>query len=301
MFDPQQEQKDESPNETTELDSGEFAATSEDLISIGDYKIVRNFGRGICTDLYLAESPKSSDRQFVLKVLGDKSEESVKWFASVGSVMNGLDHPNILTCDDIGLSAEGFSYMAMPFVAGGDLWHITKNHGPLEPVRLVQIIDLIARGIDYAHSRGVVHGNLHPKHILVDDKAHPWIIGFGEVTSDRHGFPFGNPHHLAPEQIFSNSIVPASDIYALAEVSFLCLCGSFPFAGHNGTQSMLNQKRLGPVPSIRQRYGDISERVDQVLQRGMAIGTDERYASADDFSKSFSAAVESMTKESDAG
>lgn len=264
--------------------------------SIGGYTIVHCLARGNFTDIYEAVSPKSPDRRYVLKVLRKDSNGSNEWFASVASLTNSLDHPNILPCDPV-ISAEASCFIVMPYVNGSNLLDTVKNDGVLAPVRLLQLVDSTARALDYAHERGVIHGNLHPKHILLDRDDNVWVIGFAEVTSKRPShLPFGNPHHLAPEQIVSNSTILASDVYALAEVSYLCLCGSFPFGGQRSASAMLQRKQSGPIPSIRESRPELSKRLDEVLQRGMAIHADERYSSAGKFAKSLSAALESTTK-----
>ena len=290
--DAEKELAGESPDDTVDIP----APTTDHPTSIGAFTLVRLIAHGTLTRLYEAQYSTSSDLRFVAKILRGDSQETRKWFASVASAMNALDHPNILRCESFD-STDEYSYIVTPLVDGNDLWETVRKNGPLESTRLIQIVSDTARALDYAHSCGVIHGNLHPKHVLLDHDGSVSLIGFAEFGPSRHyKMRFGNPHHLAPEQIESDLTLPASDIYAITEVSYLCLCGSFAFAGHNSTQDMFKRKRSGPIPSIKERRPDSSKRVDAILQRGMAIRPEERYSSAGEFASAFSAAIESMTK-----
>jgi serine/threonine-protein kinase len=282
----------ESPDDTVEIS----APITERPTSIGAFTLVRLFGHGSHFTVYEAKSSTSPDERLVVKIGRGDSQGVRKLCDSMASVMNALDHPNILPCKAFGATAE-CCYMAMPWIEGGDLQHTVMNAGTLEPARLLRIVAATAQALDYAHGRGIVHGDLHPKHVLLDHDDHPWLIGFGEVPAEGPvDIPIGNPHHRAPEQLESNSTVPATDVYALAEVSYLCLCDCFPFGSCGGILKLLERKRSGPIPSIRERRPDLSRRVDQVLQRGMAIHPDERYPSAGEFAKALAAALESRTK-----
>lgn len=255
---------------------------------IGAYRIVRLISEGSYARLYEAESPNSPGRRYVLKVLRPRpdSQDLAEWFASVATAINSLDHPNILPCHSF-VPDDECCYMVLPFVDGRDLREIVFRDGVLEPAQLLQIVDSTARALDYAHGHGVVHSNLHPAHILLDD-AQVRLIGFATYTRERPLHTLGNPHHLAPEQISSGRSVTATDVYALAEVSYLCLCGYFPFGGQD-TLVMVDQKKSGPIPSIRERRPELSKRLDEVLQRGMAIQPDDRYSSAGKFAEALSA------------
>ena len=262
--------------------------------SIGSYSIVRPLAHGRLTCLYEAKDPKSCDRPVVLKVLRNESPETVVWFRAIASVASGLDHPHILPFSQV--STEERFFVVMPFVEGKDLRQIVMDDGAFDSTRLLPILAATAEAVDYAHGRGIVHGDLHPKHILMDADAHVWLIGFREYGPEwPTDQPFGNLHHLAPEQLEGDSAARATDIYALAEVSYLCLCASFPFS-HEDARSMLERKRRGPVPSLRERRPDFSRRLDNILQRAMAIRPDERYSSASEFVQSLSVEINRGSK-----
>lgn len=150
---------------------------------------------------------------------------------------------------------------------------------------VIRIVRAVASALDYAHGRDVVHGNVHPKHVLLNRSGHVSIIGFAEAGSgSTEEMIIGNPHHFAPEQLAHfESTVPQSDIYALAEIAFLLLSGTFPFQGTADIVDLWNRKRFGPVPRIRDRRPELSFGVDLTLQRAMAIRPEERFPSAGQF------------------
>ncbi|MCH7779981.1 MAG: protein kinase [Acidobacteria bacterium] len=144
------------PEDTVEFPTPE----SEHPASIGAYTIERLLAHGRAACIYQAASPKSDNRQCVLKVLRKKnSHRLADWFAALASVMDRLDHPNILPCESF-RSTEECDYIVMPFVEGNNLCETVVSNGALEPARLAPIIAATAEAIDYAHGRGVVHGDL---------------------------------------------------------------------------------------------------------------------------------------------
>lgn len=284
---------DESLDDTVELPATE----REEPASIGPYRVVRPLAYGTNTRLYEVASSDAPDQRLVLKQLQDRGQEGTKWFTAVATAMKTLDHPNIVPCHSFVDDGEQ-CFMVMPFVEGSSLLEIVRQ-GTIESARLMQIVNSVGVALDYAHDSGIVHGNLHPKHILLDETDHASLIGFAELGSGRHCRVFGNPHHLAPEQCESNSTLPATDVYALAEVCYLCLCGLFPFGDAGGAVDLLKRKRVGPIPSIRERRPELSKRVDKILQRGMAISPEQRFPSAGEFSREFSAALSRTRRRSE--
>jgi len=203
------------------------------------------------------------------------------------TLLASLQHPNIVGLVEIGdASGHGF-YCAVEQIEGESLGEMIRSRGPLPHAEVVQILRRVAAALDFAHARGVVHGNLHPKHILQDQTGHIFLIGFGDVAPESSEVKWlGNPHFLAPEQFADfGHIVPETDIYQLSELAFLLLTGSFPFGGTGGSGigQLLKVKRTGPVPSIRPYRPDLPRSVDSVLKRAMGLQPKARFASANLF------------------
>jgi serine/threonine-protein kinase len=192
-----------------------------------------------------------------------------------------LDHPNIVRLVEIG-DAQGHGFFsALYYVDGGSLADMVRRALP-DHAEIVRIARSVAIALDYAHGRNIVHGNLHARHILLDRTGHVSLIGFGEIGPEcPEGVIFGNPHYMAPERLADfGKIVPQTDVYALAEVVFLLMSGFYPFQHAEDIDQLLNRKRLGPVPSVREYRPDMPLRVDVTLQRAMALRPEDRFRSA---------------------
>ena len=142
-----------------------------------------------------------------------------------------------------------------------------------------------------------MHGVLHPRHILLDrtGRASPSSVSGRLPAPDaRKARSFGNPHFLGmPEQFAGlDRTVPQTDVYALAEVVFLLLSGSFPFQEAGGIEQLLSRKESGSVPSVRMFRPELPHRVDLTLQRAMALRSEDRYRSAGQFVEELDGALQ---------
>jgi serine/threonine-protein kinase len=278
MVEPKQGEGPESLDDSTLIDPVEPSPSSQPA-SVGRFEIARLIAQGSYTRIYEVTAPNASGSRLALKSLNTESESVSRWFERGVSNTGSLNHPHILPCHESGRH-EGSPYMVMPLVDGTSVQELVHRQAFPEPVEVVRIARAVASALDYAHGRGVVHGDVHPKHVLLDRTGYVWLTGFAEVGCGRpEEMCFGNPHHLAPEQFtgFENT-VPQTDVYALGEVAFLLLTGSFPFRG--GIFELLERKRSGPVPSIRERRPELPRLVDLTLQRAMAVRPEDRFRSA---------------------
>jgi serine/threonine-protein kinase len=284
MVEPQQGEHPEPLEATTVIEPIQPSPTSEPT-TVGRFQIVHLLAQGGHATIYEVSTPDAGGQRHALKLLNTEMEPVVRWFEKGASVTARLNHPHILPCHESG-RIDGRPYMLMPHVDGDS---VTKAvlHGNVMPgpAEVVRIARAVAAALDYAHGRDVVHGNVHPNHVLLSRTGHVWLIGFAEVGV---GYPeemiFGNPHHLAPEQFCGfETAVPQTDVYALAEVVFLLLSGSFPFQGVESTIDLFERKRSGPAPSIRGRRPELPRTVDLTLQRAMSVRPEDRFRSAGQF------------------
>jgi serine/threonine protein kinase len=172
-------------------------------------------------------------------------------------------------------------YLALALVRGSDLSHRIRAVGPAPVADVIRIIGDVAAALHYAHGRGVVHGNLHPNHVLIDEGRAAKVIGFGEFPLPADAM-FGNPRHLAPEQLAGAALTPATDVYSLAETAFWLLTGRHPYYA-DGALEMLAMKDSEPAPSARTIRPELSPRLDAVLRRGMALKPTDRFNSIVEF------------------
>jgi serine/threonine-protein kinase len=205
------------------------------------------------------------------------------------AMLNGsLEHPHIPALYEIGRHA-GRPYSVRMFVRGDDVQNGLRGK-PRSLPEVARIVADVASALDYAHGRGVIHGCVHPRHVLVDENGSAWLIGFGEYPP-ADAKALGNPLHLAPEQMEGDNLVtPASDVFALAETALWLLCGRHPFEGMRDIELLAAKL----TPQLRRPIQDllpgVSPAVEQVLQRGLAAEPEGRYTTAGEFATALAAA-----------
>jgi eukaryotic-like serine/threonine-protein kinase len=259
-----------------------------ELPSIPGYEIIELVGRNGVGHLIYRARQSATGMLVCLNVAhscGDFGQMVAEGLRHQAEVLGELHHPNIVRVAEVGEAPTYGFFSALQYVDGTSLAEMVRHAELPAHSEVVRIATQVAAALDYAHGRNIVHGHVHPKHILLDHTGHVFLSGFGEVGP---GFPegavFGNPHALAPEQLdgFQNT-GPQSDIYGLATVVFLLLTGFFPLQGIEGTLELLNRKLSVPAPSIRERQPELARSVDRTLQRAMALRPEDRYQSASQF------------------
>ncbi len=202
-----------------------------------------------------------------------------------------VDDPHIIPVYEAD-EADGVLFIAMRFVAGGDLRRVLEREGMLAPDRAAEFISPVASALDAAHAAGLVHRDVKPGNILVDARAgrpdHVYLSDFGaskgamtSVSLTGQGF-LGTPDYAAPEQINGLAVDGRTDQYALACVAFRLLAGVPPFERDHG-MAVLLAHLSAPPPSLTARRPDLPGGADEVLASGMAKTPDQRYASCGDF------------------
>jgi serine/threonine protein kinase len=246
--------------------------------------------------IYLARQSSSGClvRLNVVNSSGEFGQMVADELRQQAQVLATLDHPNIVRLVEFG-DARGFGFFsAVEYIEGASPAEKVFRLELPDHTELVRIVRLVAAALDYAHGRDVIHGSVHPKNILLDRTGHVSLIGFAEVGPRRPGgMCFGNPHFLAPEQLTDfDKAVPQTDVYALAEVVFLLLSGSFPFHGAVGIADLFDRKLSGAVPSIRGCRPELPRRVELNLERAMAVRPEDRFRSAGEFVEELDGALQ---------
>jgi serine/threonine protein kinase len=202
-----------------------------------------------------------------------------------------VDDPHIIPVYEAA-EADGVLFIAMRFVAGGDLREVLEREGPLPAVRAVEFISPVASALDAAHRAGLVHRDVKPGNILVDAQAgrpdHVYLSDFGaskgamtSVSLTGQGF-LGTPDYAAPEQVNGMAVDGRTDQYALACVTYRLLAGIVPFERDHG-MAVLLAHLSAPPPSLAVRRPDLPGTVDLVLAKAMAKAPDQRYEFCGDF------------------
>ncbi len=206
----------------------------------GDYELLEVIGRGGQGVVYRARQ-KSLNRTVALKVIGLghwASEAHLKRFRREAEAAASLDHPGIVPVYEVG-ERDGSCYFSMKLVEGGQLDAVVKRE-PMPIRRAVELISKVARTVHYAHEHGILHRDIKPGNILLDQKNEPHLTDFGlarlietESTVTRTMEVLGTPSYMAPEQAVGNNdaVSSVTDVYGLGAVLYQLVTSHPPFAG----------------------------------------------------------------------
>ena len=206
----------------------------------GDYELLDVIGRGGQGVVYRARQ-KSLNRIVALKVIGLghwATEAHLKRFRLEAEAAASLEHPGIVPIHEVG-ERDGSCYFSMKFVEGGQLDEVARRE-PMSIRQAVELIAKIARTVHYAHEHGILHRDIKPGNILLDQKGEPHLTDFGlarlvesESTVTRTVEVLGTPSYMAPEQAAGNnaSVSSVTDVYGIGAVLYQLLTGQPPFAG----------------------------------------------------------------------
>jgi serine/threonine-protein kinase len=251
---------------------------------VAGYRIVEQAGSGGMGVVYRAEETGLGGRPVALKLLpaalaGDPDFRAR--FLREMRVAAAIDHPNIVPIYRAG-EDRGRLYLAMRYVHASDLRRLLEAEGRLTPERALAILDQVARALDAAHARGLVHRDVKPGNILLappvfdSDAEHVYLVDFGLARSDSDdrslgggGSFLGTPRYAAPEQAAGRPVDGRTDGYALGCVLYECLTGQPPFPGGSGEAILLAHLEASP-PQVTALRPDLPPAIDQVVARAMA-------------------------------
>jgi beta-lactam-binding protein with PASTA domain/predicted Ser/Thr protein kinase len=252
------------------------------------YTIVTRLGSGGMADVYCAEDQQLG-RRVALKVLYDRfaeDSEFVERFRREASHAAGLNHQHIVAVYDRG-EWEGTSYIAMEFVDGQTLKQVIQAEAPMDPVRAIDLITQVLRAARFAHRRGVIHRDLKPHNVIVDEEQRAKVTDFGIAragASDmtQTGSIMGTAQYLSPEQAQGHAVTPQSDLYSIGICLYEMLTGRIPFEGDSAVAIALKQVNEAPVPPSHYNRAIPAPLEDAVL-RALAKDPGERFPDADAF------------------
>jgi CheY-like chemotaxis protein/predicted Ser/Thr protein kinase len=252
---------------------------------IAGYKIEGLAGRGGMGVVFRAEHVHLG-RHVALKVLtadlaGNRSFR--QRFIREAQTAARLDHPNIVPVYDAG-EAEGLLYIAMKFIDGSDLGHLLDAEDRFTAQRTVELLAPIADALDTAHAAGLVHRDVKPGNVLVDN-LRSWLTDFGltkriasRTALTAAGRTVGTAAYLAPEQIRGQDVDARTDVYAFGCVLYECLTGAVPFERDTDMAVLWAHLEADPDPPS-ERVKELVKEIDPVFERGLAKKKDDRFAS----------------------
>src|SRR5881398_2296182 len=253
-------------------------AVSDTLINTlfdGRYRVVRKLGSGGMADVYLAEDEELG-RRVAIKILNDRhanDEQFVERFRREAKNAAGLSHPNIVSIFDRG-QAENTYYIAMEYLDGRSLKELITARGPAPINVAVDYARQILAALRVAHRQGVVHRDIKPHNVLVDDEGHVKVTDFGIARAGasqmtEEGSIIGTAQYLSPEQARGTQVDQTSDLYSLGIVLYELLTGTVPFNGETPVE--IAMKHLSAVPERPSaKRPEIPHDLDMVVLRALA-------------------------------
>jgi hypothetical protein len=254
----------------------------------GDYELVREIARGGMGIVFFARQI-SLNRPVALKMIlaGQLAHDTdIKRFYLEAEAAANLDHPGIVPIYEVG-QHEGQHYFSMVFVEGQSLAQ-KLAHGPLPPREAAALLVKVAEAVAYAHQRGVIHRDLKPGNILLDQNGNPRVTDFGlakKVEGDSgltgSGQIMGTPSYMPPEQAGGKrgAVGPAADVYALGATLYALITGRPPFQAATAMDTVLQVFRDEPVPP-RRLNAAIPRDLETICLKCLEKEPAKRYASA---------------------
>ena len=243
-------------------------------------------------EVWLAEDQRLG-RWVAIKALREAFDEkldadTIAGFEREATVIARLQHPNIVAVHDAG-SHEGRRYIVMEYVHGYSMRQLLETQGRLTEAEAIRYGAQVASALQYAHEKDVVHCDIKPENVLINENGVAKVADFGvaetltrTMTPRQAADLLGTVAYLAPEVIEGASPSPASDIYSLSLTVFEAIAGRLPFGG-TSAGATIGQRLAAPAPALRTFSRGASAEMESVLARGLALTPSDRYATAGAF------------------
>lgn len=249
---------------------------------IRGYELRERIGAGGFGAVYRANQI-SVAREVAVKIILPQyanRPDFVRRFESEARLIAQLDHLHIVPLFDFWREEDGSAFLIMRWLRGGSLRNLLK-HSPISLEMTVRVIDQICRALAFAHQKGIIHRDIKPDNILLDEQRNGYLSDFGiakdtilNVNITTPDDNPGTPAYSAPEQLGGGELSPQTDLYALGITLYECLTGDHPFPGAP------LQHLYDPLPSISARRREIPVAIDDVIRHATAKRAQDRYPDA---------------------
>ena len=263
-------------------------ATHPELLGrIGRYDIEKPIGRG-CMGVVVKGFDTELHRPVAIKIMLPRwsaNGTARQRFAREARAAAAILHPNVIAIHGVD-EIDSVPYLVMPYIAGPTLQSLVESTGPLPENEIVRIAKQIASGLAAAHSQGLVHRDIKPGNILVDQHGHRvWIVDFGLVRAEHDasmtqtGWIAGTPNFMSPEQCRGMDVDGRSDLFSLGSVLYFLATGALPFAAE-APMGVLHRIGNEEPQSVRKRNETISATLAELIERLMAKKPEHRFQTA---------------------
>jgi serine/threonine-protein kinase len=266
--------------------------------TLGPYRIEAELGVGGMGHVYRAVAPDGEEVALKL-VKSDLAQDTVfrKRFDREARIAQTVSHPHVVPVLDTG-EQEGIPYLTQRFIRGGTLGDMIERDGKVSLDVAAQVTREAAAGLDALHAQGLIHRDVKPANILVDEQGVAYITDFGLAKDTqgslltRPGQALGSMDYMSPEQIRGAEVSAATDVYALGCVVWECLLGKPPFADRQGMRVLWAHLQDDP-PDPSTLSSDIPPAVGQAILGALKKEPEERPQSASEFARLLDEAVAS--------
>lgn len=273
-----------------------MALNSQQVRTLGNYHLLEQVGRGGMATVFKAFDP-GQQRYVAIKVMSPamaNEGQFSKRFRREAEVVMRLKHPHIVPVEGFG-EQDGFVYLVMPLLKVGSLADRLQK-GALSPTEGARIMSQVSNALQFAHDQGVVHRDVKPSNVLLDENGNALLSDFGlaqihDASVSLTGSALlGTPAYMSPEQARGDTVDARSDQYSLGVILYQLSTGTLPFEADT-PMAVLMKHINEPLPPARMKSPNVPPAVERVILKATAKLPQERFASVAEFNQAFQAAL----------
>ena len=262
------------------------------------YRLGEKIAGGGMGTVFAARDEKLN-RKVAVKVLADHlagDDSFVERFRREAQAAAGLAHPNIATVYDYG-EEDGCHFIVMEIAEGRDLARVLREEGPLPVERVAAIVGQICAALGHAHAAGIVHRDVKPANVILDDNDRVKVTDFGiaraagDTKLTLTGTVLGTAHYISPEQANGDTLTPRSDIYSLGVVAYELLTGALPFTGES-LMAVAMRHLTEEIPHPSALNPSVPRAMDDIVERATHKDPNARFSDTTEMAMAFAAVTD---------
>jgi hypothetical protein len=246
------------------------------------YVLHERIGEGAFSIVRRASQP-GTERDVAVKIIRAELADQpdfVRRFEVEARTIARLEHPNIVPIHDF-WREPGAAYLVMRLLRGGSVERLLRDRGPMSRDQVVRLLDDIGAALTTAHDAGIVHRDVRPANLLLDEQGNAYLADFGIAlpTATAGGPPIVSPAYAAPEMLRGEATGPTADVLSLGVTVFEALTGRLPFADTVERAEIIRRQLAEPLPPVTATRTDLPPAIDGVLARATAKAPEDRHPS----------------------